>query len=375
LGIVNFYEKNFLAAAYAFQQALLMNPLDKESSELLKMVYDSLGNRQLSQKMRVRTQTIQLSIGKNKDAPIASVKNDLRTIANDYYNRGIYDSAIAAYKLSLLTNKDDTASLFYLANAYFFIKNFNDAAQNYEKLLALDKRRADVYNLAGLCYKNMDNILKARDYFKQCLVINPNYSVAYFNLGYAHYVLEDYKSAEVNLEKASQLLPYDKDVLTILGKLYFETGQKEKALNAYERLYGLNRNSEKANVMLGQLYYEAKEFEKSVFHFTQALATVKQNVELKSMLGAAYLELKKYDTAFEWLKESANVLVDKKEIQTMAARAANFLKRYQEASEYAQRALAIDKDYRPALLELAASYKGMKKNRAAKEIMKKIKST
>lgn len=374
LGIVNFYERNFLTAAKALQQALLLNPADKEANDLLAIVYDSLGNNQLSQKMKVRTQALNLSFNKNKETQVPSIKNDLRTLANDYYNRSVYDSAILAYKLFLQTNQQDTAALFYLANSYFFLKNFNDASLNYEKLLAIDKQRADVYNLAGVCYRNMDNILKARDYFKQSLINDDNFAVAYYNLGSAQYALEDYKAAEQNLEKASILLPKDREVLTLLGKLYVETGQKERALTAYERLYSLSRNSEKANVMLGQLYFDNKDFEKAVFHLTNATTTVKTNVELRNILGIAYLQLKKNDVAFEWLKQAADVLIDKKETQTMAATAANNLKRFKEAQEYANRALALDKDYKPALQELANALKGMKKSKEAQKVLKQLKS-
>ncbi|MBX2902991.1 MAG: tetratricopeptide repeat protein [Chitinophagales bacterium] len=373
LGIVNYYERSFLAAAKALQHALQLQPGDKEANAMLSLVYDSLGSKTLSQKMKVRTQALNLSFGKQKDSKLPGIKNDLRTIGNDYYNRSVYDSAIMAYKLHLQTNSDDTAALFYLANSYFFLRNFNDAAQHYEKLLAIDKQRADVYNLAGVCYRNMDNILKARDYFKQCLINDSLFAVAYYNLGSAQYALEDFKQAEINLDKAATMLPNNREVLTLLAKLYMETRQKENALNAYERLYSINMSSEIANVMLGQLYFDAKDFEKCVFHLNNALSTVKTNVELKNLLGLAYLHLKKNDLAFELLKPAADILTDKKETQIAAAKAANNLKHYKEAGEYANRALALDKDCHPAMLELATALKGLKKNSAAKKVLKQAK--
>lgn len=373
LGIVNFYEHNFLAAAKALQQSLQINPLDKEANEMLKTVYDSIGTKQLSQKMKVRSQAINLSFKKGADADLPSVKNDLRSLGNDYYNRSVYDSAITAYKLHLQNNAQDTSALFYLANSYFFLRNFNDATKYYESLLALDKERADVYNLAGVCYQNIDDIMKARDYFKQCLILNQDFSVAYYNLGKAQYILEDFKQAESNLVRASEVLPNDKDVLSLLGKLYIETGQREKALNVYERQFALNRNSTTPNVVLGQLYYENSDFEKSIFHLNNALVTVKDNIELQNILGNAYLKLKKYEIAFQLLKQVADVLIERKEVQTATANAANNFKHYKEAKEYANRALALDKDYKPALQELVISLKGLKKNSDAKKVQKQLK--
>lgn len=374
LGIVNYYEQNFLEAAQALQRALALSPNDRESNEMLSLVYSALGNNHLSNKMKVRNQTIRFSYNKNSDEQFETFRNDMRLLGNNYYNRSIYDSAILAYKLQLKINIDDTATLFYLANSYFFLRNFNDAVQNYEKLIAINKKRADVYNLAGVCYRNMDNILRARDYFKQCLINDENFAVAYFNLGSAQYALEDFVHAEANLLKANELLAGDKEVLELLGKLYMETAQKEKALNTFEQLFVLNKNSEKVNVVLGQLYFENGDFEKTIFHLSNALNTVKNNVELKSILGTAYLRLRKYDTAFELLKQAADVMIERKEVQTAVAETANNLKHYKEANEYAERALALDKNYKPALTALVTSLKGMRKISAARKIQKQVKS-
>ncbi|MCS6819639.1 MAG: hypothetical protein NZ522_06765, partial [Chitinophagales bacterium] len=86
LGIVNFYEKNFLAAANALHQALEIDPKDWESRDLLRMVYDSLGKRNLIQRHKIRNQSISTSFDRERKESIdLSYKNDMKLIANEFY--------------------------------------------------------------------------------------------------------------------------------------------------------------------------------------------------------------------------------------------------------------------------------------------------
>ncbi|MCS6819058.1 MAG: tetratricopeptide repeat protein, partial [Chitinophagales bacterium] len=274
------------------------------------------------------------------------------------------------YRMYLKNVAWDTSAIFYLANSLFFQKNFSDAAYEYERLLEIDKKRADVYNLAGVCYRNINNLTKAKDYFKLAIISDSTMGIAYYNLGSIQYALEDYVHAAQNLEKASILLPNEQEILSLLGKVYLETGQKEKALNTFEGLYALNNQSERTNVMLAQLYFEAKDYNKAVFHFNKAFSTVNNNPELIAMLGMAYFFKKDYAMSYQLLSKASQTLTERKDVLTMTAAAANMLKKYDEAADYASRALALDKNYSPAIEELAKSLKGRKKKSAAKKLLK-----
>lgn len=368
LGKVNFYERNFLNAVHALQKAVSIDPTDQESLKLLAVIYDSIGDEQLAQKTRVRSQTLSLSFNRKREAEVPSLRNDLRALGNDFYNRGLYDSALQCYALHLLNNKEDTAAIYFLANSYFYLGDYQQAINNYELLIAKDRSRADAYNLTGVCYRMLNDYIKARDFFRQCLIKDEKFSTAYYNLGEAHFALEDYRLAQFNLEKALAFMPRDKDVLSMLGRVYNLTGQNDKAVTAYLSLYNMDSTNSKTNFELGKVYYEQKNFVKAKQHLASSL-TKQNNTEAVALLGMSLYHLKDYKTAMDYLKRAADYFPERKELQYQTASTANHLKRYQLAVQYAQKSIAKDIRYQPALYELAVAYKGLKKRKESKKYL------
>ncbi len=366
LGIVNMYEGNYLDAVRSFQKAVSLDPADRETLSLLATVYDSIGEKQLSIKTKVRMQTLNVSFNKGKEVEVPSIKNDLRVLGNSFYNRGLYDSAVVCYSLHLMNNRDDTAAIFYMANAYFYNKEYPKAIQTYELLLSKDRNRADAYNLTGVSYLRLKDYIKAREQFRQSVLKDDKFAASYFNLGEVHYALEDFILAQVNLEKALELLPNDKDVLLLLGKIYKQTRQREKALNVFEKLLNLDAKNATFNYEIASLYSEFKDYEKAKTFYLKALKADK-NPNINAGLGSVYLNLKMYKEALEQLRIAAKVFTEKKELLYQAAFAANQCKEFKLAETYASQAFALDPKYKNAILELAYAYRALKKRKEAKK--------
>ncbi len=366
LGIVNMYEGNYLDAVRAFQKAVSIDPTDREVLGLLTTVYDSIGEKQLAVKTKVRMQTLNVSFSKKKEVEVPSIKNDLRALANSYYNRGLYDSAVVCYSLHLMNNRDDTAAIFYMANAYFYNKEYPKAIENYELLLSKDRNRADAYNLMGVSYLRLNDYLKAREQFRQSVLKDEKFAASYFSLGEVHYALEDFRLAQVNLEKAYELLPNDKEVLLLLAKIYKQTKQREKALGTYEKLMQIDTKSASLTYEIASLYFDAKDYEKAKTYYLKALQ-IEKNPNINAGLGSVYLNQKMYKEALEQLNIAAKVFTEKKELLYQAAFAANQCKEYKTAEAYAAQAFALDPKYKNAILELAYACHALRKRKEAKK--------
>lgn len=366
LGIVNMYEGNYLEAVRAFQKAVSIDPNDRETLSLLATVYDSIGEKQLSIKTKVRMQTLNVSFNKRNEVEVPSIKNDLRVLGNSFYNRGLYDSAVVCYALHLLNNRDDTAAIFYMANAYFYNKEYPKAIETYELLINKDHNRADAYNLMGVSYLRLKDYIKAREQFRQSVLKDDKFAASYYNLGEVHYALEDLRLAQVNLERALELLPNDKDILLLLGKIYKQTKQRDKALAVYEKLLQFDAKSATLNYEIALLYSDAKDYEKAKIYYLKALQTEK-NPNINAGLGSVYLNQKMYKEALVQLKIAAKVFTEKKELLYQAAFAANQCKEYKLAETYALQAFALDPKYKSAILELAYAYHALKKRKEAKK--------
>ena len=366
LGIVNMYEGNYLDAVRAFQKAVALDPSDREVLSLLATVYDSIGEKQLSVKTRVRMQTLNVSFNKRNEVEVPSIKNDLRALGNSFYNRGLYDSAVVCYSLHLMNNRDDTAAIFYMANSYFYNKEYSKAIETYELLLSKDRNRADAYNLMGVSYLRLKDYIKAREQFRQSVLKDERFAASYFNLGEVHYALEDFRMAQVNLEIALEFLPNDKEVMLLLGKIYKQTKQREKALAVYEKLMQKDTKSASLSYEIASLYAEYKDFENAKKYYLKALQ-LEKNPNINAGLGSVYLNMKMYKEALEQLKIAAKVFTEKKELLYQAAFAANQCKEYKLAETYASQAFALDPKYKSAIVELAYACQALRKRKEAKK--------
>jgi len=368
LGMVNYYEHNFMEAVFAFQKAVAIDPTDKEVLNYLAATFDSIGNKDLSNKTRVRMKAISTSnFSRTGAKEVPSLRNNFLALGNDYYNKEQYDSSVMCYQYHLRSNKEDTAAIFYLANSFFFLKQYDSSTYYYNQLLRMDKSRSDVYNLMGVSYEYTGDLLSARDYYKQCILRDPEYGIAYLNLGKVHFNLENYERAIFNLEKANRLMPKNKESVQYLAKAYMNIGEKGKALVMFEKMYATNKRDEVLNASIGTLYYEAGQYGKSAEHLQNAYIANPKRKELGRYLGFARLYEGKSEEAYQVLVPLATNEYTDVELLVNTSKAANDTYRYDEAIEYANRATTIDTNSKSAYLEIGKAYKGMKKKKKAKE--------
>ena len=91
--------------------------------------------------------------------------------------------------------------------------------------------------------------------FKRVLEINPNYALAYNNLGYLYAQLGDYDQAVVNLQKYAFIAPEQANPFDSLGEIYIMIGRYDEALEQFERALAVKPNFSIEPSMLGSAIY------------------------------------------------------------------------------------------------------------------------
>jgi len=95
-----------------------------------------------------------------------------------------------------------------LGNVLMDNSRFGEAADAYEKALAIDPKNPDVRVDLGTCYRNSKNPLKAVEEYRKAIATNPNHVNAHKNLGVAlAYDLNETSQAIAEFEKALALAP------------------------------------------------------------------------------------------------------------------------------------------------------------------------
>ncbi|MFQ3676046.1 MAG: tetratricopeptide repeat protein [Endomicrobiia bacterium] len=127
--------------------------------------------------------TISLLIFLNMDI-FCSVKDDVNK-GNKYYFKQKYDEALKKYSEAELRDPDSAIIHFNSGDVLYRQGQYEEAIKKYQKALNLTKDKKFksniLYNLGNANYKLQD-VEKAREYYKQSLILNPNNTSAKYNL-------------------------------------------------------------------------------------------------------------------------------------------------------------------------------------------------
>jgi tetratricopeptide (TPR) repeat protein len=107
----------------------------------------------------------------------------------------------------------------------------------FQKAYEINPHDKEVLNAIGIIYLlYFDETAKAVGYFEKAINVDPNYSEAYNNLGYAHEKLGRFDTAISFYRKALSNLQYPtpEKAYISMGNSYYRLGKYEDALNSYK---------------------------------------------------------------------------------------------------------------------------------------------
>lgn len=215
---------------------------------------------------------------------------ELSTRAELRFGRGIVlvtsgkpQAAISDFTEALAAGYDPATIHANLGNAYFRMKEFNNALIEYGKAIKLDPIRPDYYYQRGLVLEEV-NTLNALEDFSKAINLDSRYSLALAASGRANLKL-GHKTASIdNYTRALTFEPKNWQYLTGRGDAYFQAGDADRAIKDYSAAIEANATYNQA--YLGRaLSYAAKGEDTSAANdFSRVLSSG------TSISGAAYLE-------------------------------------------------------------------------------------
>ena len=151
--------------------------------------------------------------------------------------------------------------------SYYFIRQYDEAAQNLAKARELNPKSARTYFLEAVAVANRGNTAEAEERLRQAILLEPTNARLHCHLGILLFRLNKYPESEASLNRAIQLKP-------------------EYGLSHYE---------------LGKLLVYSK-------RYAQAIEQLEQAVARDPALGAAYYQLSRAYTAIGEKEKSAQAL-------------------------------------------------------------------
>ena len=160
---------------------------------------------------------------------------------NNLIRRGFNDDKYAKLKKHIETINDAKIR----ANTYFKNNNYQQAINEYTKLLEFDPENKNFMSLIltnrALCYKKQGKNMEALKDADKAIEYNPNYSTAYIRRALIYEEFKMFDDAKADLSKAKELDPSN----TKIDGYTNEANQKSEAARNrdYYQILGINRNA------------------------------------------------------------------------------------------------------------------------------------
>ena len=197
----------------------------------------------------------------------------LGLLAAAYIENQQLEEGISTYRKGLELAPTDANLRLNLIASLRNAEKFEDAAAEYEVLSKQDPDDFGIYRELGELYLQLENQDKAKTVYQKMIDRNPKNAGTHLILAEIYAGHEWVDDAVVQYEKAISLAPNNLDYIEYFGDFYLRQGNREKALETWNRMVA-DDNAIAANYdRLGQLF-KAKNFK------AEAIAAIRKTVEL-----------------------------------------------------------------------------------------------
>ncbi len=184
-----------------------------------------------------------------------------RNLEVAYLNTGYYDRRVAQLRERLRTRVDDRDARWELGRAYALLGQYDEAIAEFETLLRHHPDDLAAITQLGLAEKARGNLGDAQRWFEESLRLDPDSSVTHFTLAEIFYNQGRHEDALKALERAIALNPENPDAHFLLSFVYGDMGRHEEARAASKRAVQLNPALSRAQTNLSIDQYNPQKYE------------------------------------------------------------------------------------------------------------------
>ncbi|WP_029906849.1 tetratricopeptide repeat protein [Prevotella sp. 10(H)] len=238
--------------------------------------------------------------------------NVLYELGNYYNSLESKNKAINYYRKAVLYDSDN----YYYNMAYgsmcLEFKQYSDAIQQFEKLIAKDPDNNELYVYLSEAYRldgDIKNAISTLDKLEQLTGLNEKISLHKYQL---YTMMKQEKQAFAEIQKYIDKYPTEIKYYTLLGDLYLQAGKKNEAYLVYSKAKSIDPDDPYLISSMAEYYQQAGNKEAAEEELHIALVSPKMDIDTKLSILAQYvgtLQRTQKDT------QTANALFDTLMIQ------------------------------------------------------------
>lgn len=194
----------------------------------------------------------------------------IRRISQCYYEKGLYEEALAQIDLALNMDSTNLNNLAHRANIFYEMGNVKKAIEEWDHVLASEPEYAYGYYRRGWFKELAGDIDGAIEDLSMCTVLDPNYSYAWGTRGDIYNKVGKKELAEADFNKVIELEDTP-DKYEYLHYAYQGLGQNEKAIAVMNEIIAKDSIRAGSYYDAACLYSRMKDKANSIMYLEKAL--------------------------------------------------------------------------------------------------------
>jgi len=229
------------------------------------------------------------------------------------------------------------------------------------------KELAENRNKLAVIYAYVGRLDEAEKEYREAIKINPNFTLAHYNLGNLLKNSNQFEKAEKEFRKAIKINPNLAPAHYNLGNLLKNLKRLEEAEKEYREAIKINPNLAEAHNNLGLLLDNLKRFEEAEKEYKEAIRINPNLADAHNNLGLLLDDLKRFEEAEKEYREAIGINPNLADAHNNLGLLLDDLKRFEEAEEEYKEAIRINPELAEAHGNLGLLYSQTGKSKDAKE--------
>jgi tetratricopeptide (TPR) repeat protein len=179
-----------------------------------------------------------------------------------------------------------------LAELNLYIKDYNACLKAADDVLKIDVYNPRAYFIKGMAFKEVGDSAKAVSSFQTVVEQDPEYYNAYIQLGLLYSAIKNPLALDY-LNNALNLQPQSIEAYYAIGMFFQETGNVNKAIEAYNTILKIDSTYNDAHYNLGYIAMVIQnDMANAIKHFSDNIKFHPKNYEAFYMRGLCYERMK-----------------------------------------------------------------------------------
>ncbi len=261
-----------------------------------------------------------------KNVPIDLVENVLQNQMLDYLSNNTKSNLYATV----------------IGTAFFRLKKYDNAINNYDKAIEIDPKNALGWNNKGTALNTQGRYEEAIHYYDRALEIDPEFADPWNGKGTALKFQGRYEEAIHYYDRALEIDPEYVDAWSNMGLAFSDLGRYEEAIFCFNRALEIDPNHGNAWNNMGLAFSDLGRYEEAIHYYDRAIEIDPNHAYRWDNKAIALAKLERYEEAIQHCDQA--IKLDPKFANPWSNRgfALSRLGRYEEAIHCYNRAIEID---------------------------------